>query len=174
VAGLRAALMLARGDEGGLRHALLSMEGAARSFLAAGICLVPFLLVRQGGDGVSGDTLPAELIGYVLGWVAFPLAAAALADASGRGPLWPLFVAAWNWTNVVQYGALVVASLLGGVLPAGVGGLLTLAAFVYAIWMEWFVARSALRISGGRAAVFVGLDLAIGLLIASVVGRLTS
>ncbi|SHJ65309.1 hypothetical protein SAMN02745194_03065 [Roseomonas rosea] len=175
VAGLRAASLLARGREEGLRFALLSMEGAARSFWAGVFCLLPFLLVRALGTGafLSG-TLPIELIGYVLGWVVFPLASLSLAEASGRGPLWPLFVAAWNWTNLVQYGALLAATLLGGLLPPGFGGSLILAAFGYALWMEWFVAKSALRISGIRAALFVLLDMAIGLFIASVVTRLSA
>lgn len=167
-AGLRAALLLARGREEGLRFALLSMEGATRSFWAGAICLLPFLLIRGLGDGAEG-ALPVELIGYTLGWVVFPLASLALADASGRGPLWPLFIAAWNWTNLAQYAALLAASLLARFMPAGTEGLPTLAAFGYALWMEWFVARAALRVSGVRAGFFVLLDMAIGLTIANIV-----
>jgi hypothetical protein len=173
VAGIQAAGLIARGKEEGLRYALLSMEGTARSFWAGAICLLPFLLIRAtGNDALLGAGLPVELIGYVLGWVAFPLASLALADASGRGPLWPLFIAAWNWANVAQYGVLLAASLLGPLLPSGFGGLLTLAAFAYALWMEWFVAQKALRITGIRAGMFVVLDVGIGLLIASFVGRI--
>ena len=172
-AGLRAASLLARGREEGLRFALLSMEGAARSFWAGAFCLLPFLLIRGLAAGtVFSATLPIELIGYVLGWVVFPLASLALVDASGRGPLWPLFIAVWNWTNLAQYGALLAATLLGGILPQGLGASLTLAVFGYALWMEWFVAKSALRISGIRAAIFVLLDMAIGLFIASAVARI--
>lgn len=165
--------MLARGQEEGLRLALLSMEGAARSFWAGAICLIPFLLIRaMGNDALLGAGLPVEFVGYVLGWVAFPLASLLMVDASGRGPLWPLFIAAWNWANLAQYGVLLLATLLSSVLPAGAGGLLTLVAFGYALWMEWFVAHKALRISGARAGLFVLLDVGLGLLIASVVGRI--
>lgn len=173
VSGIRAATLLARGREEGLRLALLSMEGTARSFWAGAICLLPFLVIRAMGSGaVLGPGLGVELIGYVLGWVAFPLASLALVEASGRGPLWPLFVAAWNWANLAQYTVLLGSTLLGTVLPQGMGGLLTLAAFGYALWMEWFVAQRALRISGARAGLFVLLDMSIGLLIASVVARI--
>ncbi|MBP0494756.1 hypothetical protein [Roseomonas indoligenes] len=173
VAGLNAAFLLARGKEEGLRFALLSMEGATRSFWAGAICLVPFLIIRtMGGDALRSSGLELELIGYVLGWVVFPLASTALADASGRGSLWPLFIAAWNWTNLAQYAALLAASVLGRLLPGGLGGLLSLLAFAYALWLEWFVAKSALRISGARAAIFVLMDMAIGLSIASIVDRL--
>ncbi|MBI0538025.1 hypothetical protein D9599_20910 [Roseomonas sp. KE2513] len=172
-AGIRAAGLLAMGREEGLRYALLSMEGTARSFWAGAICLLPFLLIRSlGNDALLGAGLPVELIGYVLGWVAFPLASLLLVDASGRGPLWPLFVAAWNWANLAQYAVLVLSTLLGSVLPPALAGLLTLASFAYALWMEWFVAQRALRISGARAALFVLLDIGIGLLIATIVGRI--
>ena len=173
VAGLRAAYLLAQGREEGLRLTLLSMEGAARSFWAGAICFIPFLLIRaMVATGPVADGLPVEMIGYVLGWVVFPLASLTLVDASGRGPLWPLFIAAWNWTNLAQYAALLAATVLGPLLPAGLGGALTLAAFGYALWLEWFVARTALRISGIRAGFFVLLDMATGLFIASIVTRL--
>lgn len=172
VSGFRAAILLARGKEEGLRHALLSMEGTARSFWAGALCLLPFLAIRSlGNDALLGAGLPAELIGYVLGWVAFPLASLALVDASGRGPLWPLFIAAWNWANLAQYTALLLSTLLGSLLPPGAASLLLLATLAYALWMEWFVAQRALRISGVRAALFVLLDVALGLFIASLVGR---
>lgn len=173
-AGFRAAVLLAQGREEGLRFAMLSMEGAARSFWAGAICLLPFLLIRGLGSGVFvTHTLPVELIGYVLGWVVFPLASATLADASGRGPLWPVFIAAWNWTNLVQYAVLLLATLLGGLLPQGASGAFTLAAFGFVLWTEWFVAKTALRISGFRATLFVLLDMAISLFIASIVTRLS-
>ncbi|MBP0445944.1 hypothetical protein J8J14_14300 [Roseomonas sp. SSH11] len=174
-AGLRAAWLLGQGREEGLRFTLLSIEGAKRSFWAGAICLLPFLLIRALASGVLlSHSLPVELIGYVLGWVVFPLASLSLADASGRGPLWPVFVAAWNWTNIAQYAALLLATLLGGVLPSTLGGTLTLAAFGYALWMEWFVTKTALRVSGARAVLFVLLDMSIGLFIASIVSRLAS
>jgi len=173
VSGIRAAGLLARGREEGLRYALLSMEGTARSFWAGALCLLPFLLIRAlGNDALLSAGLPVELIGYVLGWVAFPLASLALVEASGRGPLWPLFIAAWNWANLAQYTVLLLVTLLGGLLPPGLAALLTLGAFAYALWMEWFVAHKALRISGMRAALFVLLDVGLGLLIASLVGRI--
>ncbi|WP_159348964.1 hypothetical protein [Roseomonas harenae] len=171
--GLRAAVLLAQGKEGGLRFAHLSMEGAVRSFWAGAICLVPFLLIRaQGSDALVHAGLPLELVGYLLGWVVFPLASVSMVDASGRGPLWPLFIAAWNWANLAQYAALLAATVFGPLLPSGLSAGLTLAAFGYAVWVEWFVAKSALRITGLRAGLFVLADMTIGLFIASLVQRL--
>ncbi len=173
-AGFHAAWLLARGREEGLRFTLLSMEGTARSFWAAVFCLLPFLLIRALGDRSAFSAgLPVELIGYSLGWTVFPLASAALVDASRRWPLWPLFIAAWNWTNLAQYAALLGATLLNPLLPTGFGGALTLVAFGYALWLEWFVARAALQLGGGQAVALVALDLVIGLFVHGLVATLS-
>jgi hypothetical protein len=172
VAGLQAATLLGRGEGRGIGLVLLSAQGAARSFWAAAICLLPFLAIRLlGTDALAGAGLTVELIGYVLGWVVFPLATLPLVEASGRGPLWPSFVAAWNWANVAQYTVLLAATLVEEILPGPVANALNLMAFGYALWLEWFVARTALRISGFRAGLFVVLDVMIGLTIALTVGR---
>ncbi|WP_426957845.1 hypothetical protein [Muricoccus radiodurans] len=171
-AGLQAALLLGRGEERGLRFAMLSMEGPARSFWAAIICLPAFVVIRLLTlELVTGPRMLAELIGFSLGWVVFPLAALPLAEASGRGPLWPLLVAGWNWANIAQYAVLVVALILEQILPSPLSGAVSLISFGYAVWIEWFVAKAALRITGPRAAIFVAIDLAIGLTIALTAAR---
>ena len=50
---------------------------------------------------------------------------------------------------------------------------LGLAALGYALWLEWFVAKSALRLAGGAAVAFVLLDLLLGIFIGGLVGRLS-
>jgi hypothetical protein len=154
-------------------------DGALRSFWAAAICLPAFLALRMLAWAGTGEpeevarSLAAELIGYACTWVGFALASLTLAEAAQRRGRWPRFIAAWNWTNVVQYIALLsmtVPAALG--LPAFLGHGLGLAAVGYALWLEWFVTRAALDISGGRAALFVLLDLLIGLFVGGLVGRL--
>jgi len=74
---------------------------------------------------------------------------------------------------VVQYVVLVgltVPTALG--LPSSIGSGLGLAALGYALWLEWFVARTALQLPGGQAAVLVAIDLAIGVFINGVVERI--
>lgn len=155
-------------------------EGAWRSFLAMAICLPAFLALRVFGwaeagpaEGMLGRALAAELTGYVVAWTAFSLATLAPAVAWGRAAQWPRFLCAWNWTNVVQYLvmlALMVPVMIGadGLLAQG----LTLAGIGYAVWLEWFVARHALGVSGARATLLVLLDLMIGLFVYGVVQRL--
>lgn len=178
---MAAALLFARGRAVGMALIAPGMEGARHSFLAAVICLPVLLALRiygWAGQGAPPNgvmaALAAELVGYTLGWVGFALASRVLAQQAGRGGDWPRFIAAWNWSNLVQYALLLVLllpSVLG--LPGWIGNALGLAAVGYAIWLEWFVTRVALNIPGLTAAMFVILDLALGLFIGGVTARIS-
>jgi len=176
---LAGAVLLGRGRPDGLLLIEDTPEGAWRSFLAAFICLPAFLALRFFAwasfgmpDGL-GRALFAEVTGYAIAWVAFALVSLQLAGFWGRAAEWPRFIAAWNWTNVVQYLvllALAVPAMLG--LPQAFGQLLTLAGLAYAVWLEWFVARNALGVTGGQAAALVGVDLALGLFLGGLIRTL--
>lgn len=175
------ALLLARGRASGLALIEGTAGGAWRSFFAAFLCLPAFLALRffawaEGGMPEDSLVRPlvAELIGYATAWAAFALASLPLAEAWGRGAQWPRFLAAWNWTNVVQYLVLLALALPGALgLPAVVGQVTMLAGLGYAVWIEWFVARTALGLDGSKAAMLVVLDLAIGLFLGGLVQRLS-
>jgi hypothetical protein len=114
-----------------------------------------------------------ELTGYVTAWAGFALASLAFAEVQNRRAEWPHFLAAWNWANVVQYIVLILLMVPGALgLPAPLGSGLGLAALGYALWLEWYVAKTALRIEGGQAALLVGVDLAIGIFVNGLVGRI--
>jgi len=175
-AGLLGAVLLARGRAAGMALMEPTGEGARRSFAAAAICLPAFLVLRLWSnlpEELSDRALVAELVGYVLGWVVFALASLPLVQGWGKGGLWPRFLAAWNWTSVVQYAVQLVVMLPGalGLISGGMAQGLTLAAMGYLVWLEWFVARTALGVSGARAAGLVAMDLTIGIFIASLVQR---
>ena len=92
----------------------------------------------------------------------------------GRRADWPRFIAAWNWANVVQYLVLIALTVPAAFgLPDAIAQGLGLAALGYALWLEWFVAKSALRLAGGAAVLFVALDLLLGIFIGGFVGRLS-
>ncbi|WP_431268223.1 hypothetical protein [Dankookia sp. P2] len=117
--------------------------------------------------------MTAELIGYAAAWAGFALASLPLAEAQGRRAEWPRFIAAWNWANAVQYLVLIALTVPAAFgLPEAVAQGLGLAALGYALWLEWFVAKTALRLPGGTAVLFVGLDLMLGIFIGGLVGRL--
>ncbi|OYW09917.1 MAG: hypothetical protein B7Z53_01975 [Rhodospirillales bacterium 12-71-4] len=180
-AGVLGAVLLGRGRAEGMALVEASPEGALRSFVAALICLPAFLALRllswaeMGGPEALARPLAAELIGYVFGWVLFALVCLPMLQGWGRAALYPRFLSAWNWISVVQYLAqilLAVPLLLGltGVLAQG----LTLAVVGYSLWLEWFVARVALGISGWRATGLVVLELVLGLFIAGIVHRISA
>ncbi len=180
-AGLRGAFMLARGRSEGLMLIEESPAGAGRSFWAGALCVPVFVLLRllswwMGATPRAGIpfSLLAGLVAEIAIWVGFALASQQLAIATAREKQWPHFLAAWNWGNAVQYTLLLgltLPSLLG--LPETLGFGLGLAAFGYALWLEWFIAKEALHIPGGRAAMFVALDLILGMFIGGFVGKIT-
>lgn len=179
--GLAAAWLFARGRAAGLLLIPPGMESARHSFLAALICLPLFIVLRLIAWWVQGAppsgvavALAGELVGYSLGWVGFALASKVLAEQAKRAEQWPRFIAVWNWTNIVQYLLLVVLlvpAVLG--LPAWLGNALGLAAVGYAMWLEWFVTRTALGVHSATAVMFVLLDLALGLFIGGITGRIS-
>jgi hypothetical protein len=181
VAGLAGALLLARGRAEGLSLVESSPAGAWRSFVAALICLPALLGIRffsWAAFGTPAGGMPraliAELTAYAIAWVGFALLSLPLAQGWGREASWPRFIAAWNWTNMVQYALMLVLTVPAALgLPPVVTQALTLGGIGYAFWLEWFVARHALGVAGGRAAALVGLDLALGLFLAGMIRNLS-
>lgn len=169
--------MLARGKVDGIDAFEATMEDARVSFLAALFCLPVFLLLRFGigPASVSPDplrALTADVIAFVCSWAGFAVASLPMAEAMGRRALWPRFIAAWNWVNLVQYlvlGVLSLPELLG--LPGMVADTLALLGLGYAMWLQWFATRLGLGLSGLRAAAFVVLDLAISLFLSGLAAR---
>jgi hypothetical protein len=173
--------LLARGRPEGAEVFAPTMEEARGSFLAAAICLPIFLVLRGlagsgAGAAVGADparAITADVIAYACSWAGFALASIPLAEAMGRRALWPRFIAAWNWSNLVQY--LVVTALTLPVLvgaPRMLSDTLGLVGLAYAVWLQWFATRAALRIPGLQAAAFVIMDIGIAIFLSGLVVRL--
>ena len=178
-AGLHGALLLARGRADGMRFVDSGRAGAARSFWAAVLCLPAFLCLRLldgagvGPPGVAAHGLALALLSYVTGWAGFAVLSHFLAGRMGRAARWPLFIAAWNWCNVIQYLLLVVAGLphlLGA--PGFLDQTIELVAIGWALWLEWYATRLALDVDGLAAGGLVGIDLVIGLVLTGITGAL--
>ncbi len=173
---LAGAFMLARGRATGLAAFENTLPVAAYSFRAAAICL-PIFMFFKDQNSTPADvvlTLVVDFLLFAASWAGFALASLYLARALGVAEAWPRFIAAWNWSAVVQYLTLAVLSLPG--LLLGKGGLLDLGgllALFFAVWMEWFVARHALRLSPLGAAGFVALDLGIAVFLGGFAARIT-
>jgi hypothetical protein len=181
--GLQAAFRLARGRTDGVSLLAAAPGDAAearRSFWAAVFCLPGFVALhlvdqaQSGGGGIGpARGFALDLLGFVIGWAGFALISRDIAGAFGRARLWPRFVTLWNWCNFIQYLVLVAAalpSLLG--LPDWIDQTVWLIAVGWALWLEWFMTRTALEIPGPLAAGFVALDVALGLFIAGVTDSL--
>lgn len=178
--GIAAALLFARGRAEALALLPNTNEAAWHSFRAALICLPAFIglrLLSWSLQGMPANGLPlalaGEITGYAIAWSGYALASRVLAAQAQRLGQWPQFVAAWNWSNAVQYVLLIglaVPAALGA--PAWVSNGLGLAALGYALWLEWFVAKHALNITGASAVMFVLLDFAMGLFIGGVTTRI--
>ena len=164
--------MLARGRA----HGSYLFDGTAleagRSFWSMALCFpLFFLLGRLAGASDSLHEWVIESLGFVIAWLAFALAAEAMAGMAGKGANFTRFIAAWNWTNLFQYAALVVGSLLGTAFGSGMLQIMSLLVVAYALWLEWFTTRNVLGVAAVPAAMFVLLDLAIGLFVQGIVVR---
>ena len=172
--GLQAALLLARGRSDGLRYVADDMEGAARSFWAAAICLPAFVCLRllawTGGGMPShpARVFALDLLTFGVGWCGFAVLSYRLVGAMGLGERWPRFITLWNWCNVVQYLLLVVFSIPGLLgAPPLLDQAAQLVGLGWALWLEWFGFRLTLAIGGLAAAGLVALDVAIGVMLAA-------
>jgi hypothetical protein len=180
VASLYGAWRLAHLDRRGLDHFDASIEGVWRSFFAAVIVapLYAFVLLLQYRMAVEPpDPIRmalAEGIGYVISWVAYPVAMVTwtrLLDCSER---FPLYLVAYNWSLVLQNAMLLPISLLVGAgwLPGGIGLLLWTTAIALILVYFWFIARSALDISPFTAVGIVVFDIVLSLLISEITNGL--
>lgn len=79
----------------------------------------------------------------------------------GREALWLRFATAFNWSRfaivcVFALMLMITAVLIGiGVSSDSAAELLVLVVSFYSLWLEWFIARHALRLAGGRAVLIV-------------------
>jgi len=174
-AGIRGALLLARGRPDGLLLVGSDLAGAARSFWALAVCapmLVSLRLMSWAGSAVPADawrTLGRDLLIFAVGWLFYAVLTSRLAPIFGRGQRWPQFIAAWNWCNVVENLLLVlggIPALLGA--PHAIDQVSQLVTTGWALWLEWYAARLALGVGPLSAAWLVLLDQFIGLALAGV------
>ena len=171
---------LARGDRGGLFCFDRSLDGFWRSFRAAVISYPLYLVLlamrvsvgewqRSGGWRI----VTVETIGYVIGWVAFPLLMLTVTRWLGRVHRFFDFMVPYNWCQLPQSALFVLVGLAaesemrGSQFDEGIGIIAVAATLVYE-WYVWYIARVALDTTG-LAAVFIALlDFVLGVVISQV------
>jgi hypothetical protein len=147
----------------GRRDGLAQFGATPEAFIASFGPLVAFPLVAAmlatlRGGGQTEWT-------YVLAFLCVLLANAVLSHGFARFWLreaaWPRFATAMNWCAWVPQIGLVLAMLAAGTLqnagvPPDVAVVIPFGAVaLYALWLQWFVARHGLAIGGWRAALLV-------------------
>lgn len=165
---------LAHLDVAGMSFFDRSVEGFWKSFFAAVLVLPGYVLILMmhaaGGDGYSAGPariLVVESLTYVIAWVAFPLVMFYLAQNIGRAGEYTGYIVAFNWAQILEIAAFlpVKAVTTAQLLPEPLGGLLSLALDILVLAYEWFIARTALRMTGQGAAGIVLLTLALGIVV---------
>lgn len=164
------------GDAGGLAHIDTSPQGMWRSFLVAPLLLPVFALaVVERAMEIEASASWArifgiELSGYAIGWSAFPLAMSWIAPLIDREREYDAYIAAGNWSSIVQYALLLPLVLLGfaAILPDGVMQLLSVAVSLVLLGYGWFIAKTALRLPALGAVAIVALDFIIGFFVSAI------
>jgi hypothetical protein len=170
---LYGAWRLAHFDADGMRYFDRSIAGFWRSFRVAllaaplwiiilGVNLAP---MHIGGSWIRLVT--AETIGYVIAWVAYPLAAFYLTRLIDRQKEYVGFIVALNWSTLIQLAIMTPAHVIAatGLLSFDFNLILVLGAELAYLVYEWFITRTALRLSGLGAVGFVVVDFVIGNLV---------
>lgn len=177
-ASVYGAYRLARFDPKGLMFFDASPAGARRSFYAAAI-VAPFyaLMLAVGAPERAGNTLQfsiVEGVAYVLSWVAYPITVEWLTHRLGCRERFEGYLAAYNWSVVLQNAAVFpVAMLTGlGLLPQQLGQVLWFGIFLMILAYLAFIARTGLEVVPGTAAGLVVLDVLLSALIDGIAGSL--
>ncbi len=166
---LRGILLVVRGRPEGMGQFGASAEAVLGALAPiAALLIVGALLCIVGGGWRELTNVAAISIG-LLAPLVFSFEAARWL---GRAEEWPRFAAAFCWCQWAAPLVLIVMLMLMSLLIAG--GLRAdvaeqaamLATFAYGLWLNWFLARHALRISPLRAvAVVAGVNLLTAVLI---------
>jgi hypothetical protein len=174
---LAGSLRLARGQPSGLSCFDRSLDGFWRSFRAAVLSYPLYLVLLKWrvsaaeweASGV-GRIVLVETVGYVVGWVAFPLLMLTVTQRLGRAHRFFDFMVPYNWCQLPQSALFVLVGLafnsgmLGPQSGEGIGITALVATLVYE-WYVWYIARLALDTTTLTAVFIALLDFVLGVVI---------
>lgn len=157
-----------------------SRRGFWRSFLAALLCLPIWCLSLYQPAAALDDTklahyLLAQMIAYVIAWLAYPLLVVRVADIFGVWQYYYRYMVAYNWFRAVLqliWLPLLVFDLLPGSLTPGMTMSFWLMAQIAEMAYDWFLARHGLKLETGTAVALVLIDVLLGLVIDQIIGLL--
>ena len=116
----------------------------------------------QGGawDAPAVRVVAIESLIYVIGWVAFPLVMVWVARLLEREPAYIRYIVAYNWALVLQSAVIIPVKALSitQMIPIAAGDTMLVGLVALIAAYMWFIARTALNLSGAAAAGIVFLD----------------
>lgn len=137
--------------------------GTVQSFLASLAPLIAFplagALIELMRDGWL--TALSLILLTLVAQLTPPVVSHALAVRWGREDAWLHYATAYNWCYwalpaVAVVLMVVLGTAAGAGLPEAIAGrALVLAVAAYSLWLHWFLARHALGVSRGKAAIMV-------------------
>ena len=168
---IRGAVRLLFGDAGGIEAFDDSVERFWRSFWAAAyaapLAVVLIFALQVGAPPKSwGRYFVVNGIIYVMAWFLWPLIMVSVARWLGRGERYFRYIQAYNWAQLVGLGVKLGVLVMAQAMFQGRGAALLLF-FVTIVMLvySWFVARTALEVSGRIAAGLVAFDITIAVAI---------
>jgi len=183
---LRGAWRLFLRDETGYEQFNTTIGGFWRSFavilLIFPLYYIAFQAEQQIMETASKDT--AIMIGetsfasvamaLIIDWFAYPALMAVLARMLNLGGRYVAYIIAYNWTSLLLMGLMMPSFLLflSGFIEPGTAMGVNFTLTVFALYIHWYVALSALKVSGIQASAFVAIDLLMSLTINMGMGRL--
>ncbi len=156
---LRGMLLIARGRPEGL-NCFRDTPRAYVFSLATGIGILFGAVIQGIAEGSVSKAL-SEIPGTLCVLLAPSVLSFELARLWGREAFWYRYIVAFNWCQwlLPMIGFLMIVALtmarLGGVAGQGALRLLLVGLAVYAMWLNWFLARHGLALTVGRAALLV-------------------
>lgn len=181
LAPLGGVIDLLKGDRGGIaKLAAGTNAGLIASFLIPGILLLPgyAYLAAERFDALKiepslGELLAIEPLGYLIGWTLFPVLSHLYCRRTGKERDWYDYIAAYNWSNILQMGLYLPASMIADLgMPAALMFVMSVAVLALAIAIHFRLATVVLRVDPLPALVLVAIDLAASILLARIVERL--
>ena len=174
------AWQLARFNVNGLQYFENTPAAFWRSFSAAVIVLPAYailVLLRLVDQPVAAGPFTVFLvqsIAYVTGWVAFPLVMYYVTRATSREQWFCRYMVAYNWAVVLQITLFLAVKSIAesGLVPPGMGALMTMVAAVAIMVYQWFIARVGLVATVPGAIGIVFIDLMVSLVLSLYSDRL--
>ncbi|HNB26235.1 MAG TPA: hypothetical protein PLR41_04700 [Alphaproteobacteria bacterium] len=170
----RGLLLLARFDADFLRCFGRSASGALRSFWLA----LPILPIGLLHDWIAaphplpspGLFFAAEVVGYAMGWILFPLLLLGLGRAIERDAEVPGAIAIYNWASLLSVVLYAPATLVLALdRESAIGHALGFLAVAFALVIEGFLLKQSLRLQLWQAATLVALDVVLSIALSDLV-----